>query len=386
MNAWIRALVAVSLIATAGACSPGEGGGVSSAAQANEPPQRPERPTPGVRVVRAEAGALTRTDGFVGEVVALTRVDLAPLEAGQLQSLLVDEGDRVEAEALVGRLDDGVQRRDLGVTLARTETSRAAVREAELQRELAARDMERVERLVSQGARPEADGLAARDALAIAEQRVDAAQRDVALQQSSAALARERAARREVRAPFDGLVALRHVSVGAQVSPAQPIVTLVDASSLRVRAMFPEEALASVQPGVPATVVFDGAPETRVAVELERVASIVDSDSRTIRADFRVSDAQPTLALREGMFARGELELERSAEAIRVPMAALRETDGSPAIWVVEDNVASPVDVEVVLRGETEVAVHGIDDGALVVVSPLGRMEPGATVIVVEEP
>ena len=55
-------------------------------------------------------------------------------------------------------------------------------------------------------------------------------------------------------------------------------------------------------------------------------------------------------------------------------------------MWVVQDEVASPVEVEVVLRNETQVALSGIEAGAMVIVSPIGRMEPDTHVIVVEEP
>ena len=76
--------------------------------------ERPrERPTPGVRVAIAEVGEVTRSESFLGEVVALTRVELAPLESGQLRELRVDEGDRVEADSVVASLDDGVETREL---------------------------------------------------------------------------------------------------------------------------------------------------------------------------------------------------------------------------------------------------------------------------------
>lgn len=349
--------------------------------------ERPrERPTPGVRVAIAEVGEVTRSEGFLGEVVALTRVELAPLESGQLRELRVDEGDRVEADAVVASLDDGVEARELGVATARTETARAAQRQAELQLQLAQRDGERISGLVAQGARPEADALAAADAIALAEQRLDAAERDVALQQASASLARARTARREVRAPFAALVAVRHVSEGAQVSPAAPIVTLVDVDSLRVRATFPEAALARLREGVRATAQLDGVPEAPVALALERVAPLVDAASRTVRADFVINELPEGASLREGMFARGSLELERSSEAVRVPAAALQEGRGAPTVWVVQDEVAAPVEVEVVLRNETEVALSGVEAGAMVIVSPIGRMEPDTRVIVVEEP
>ena len=215
---------------------------------------------------------------------------------------------------------------------------------------------------------------------------MDAAERDVALQQASASLARARTARREVRAPFAALVAVRHVSEGAQVSPAAPIVTLVDVDSLRVRATFPEAALARLREGVRATAHLDGVPEAPVALALERVAPLVDAASRTVRADFVIDELPEGASLREGMFARGALELERSSEAVRVPAAALQEGRGAPSVWVVQDEVASPVEVEVVLRNETEVALSGIEAGAMVIVSPIGRMEPDTRVIVVEEP
>ena len=154
--------------------------------------------TPGGLI--AEVGEVTRSESFLGEVVALTRVELAPLESGQLRELRVDEGDRVEADAVVASLDDGVETRELSVATARTETARAAQRQAELQLQLAQRDGDRISGLVGQGARPEADALAAADAIALAEQRLDAAERDVALQQASASLARGHRAPRGPRA------------------------------------------------------------------------------------------------------------------------------------------------------------------------------------------
>jgi multidrug resistance efflux pump len=231
---------------------------------------------------------------------------------GVIREVLVEEGDRVEAGAVLATLECGdleaafgaaraghrrsVESRRRVVRGAREEERRVAEAEvaaAEAALERARQRHGRLERLVREGeliARDEFDE-AVRD-LAVAEAGLAAAQEverlveagplpeevaradaEVAEAEARVREASERAAKCAIAAPFAGQVLRVHRRPGEQVSLAFPraVVSLADVSRLRVRAEIDERDLGSVREGQRVRVTADALGER--ALE-GRVASV----------------------------------------------------------------------------------------------------------------
>jgi RND family efflux transporter MFP subunit len=126
--------------------------------------------------------------------------------AGRVSTIRVDVGDRVGAGELLVELDN---------TLAQVAAAAAAERAAE-----AARRLEEAERLQGESAIRATEVTALRSAARLAD-----LEREMAAEQLE---------RHSLQAPFGGVVARRSVDVGLMASPGVPLITLLDDSRIRV--------------------------------------------------------------------------------------------------------------------------------------------------------
>lgn len=354
-------------------CSSGDAG-----AQAPGAPGGPAGPR-AVAVELAVAGALERTLPLQGELLAQRVVEVAPLESGRLVELLVDEGDRVTAGQVIARLEADVQNdaRTQASAAVATAEQRLAVQQSS--RDAQQREVDRRAELASRNAFPSSDLERLTDALATAEQSVALAEAELSEARSRLRSSSTSIGRRSVVAPFDGVVTARHLTPGATVSPSTSLFTLVDETSLELRARIPESMVSRVEAGTPVHINFDAQPETVVAGEIFAIGNVVDRESRTVEVRIRVTPG--TVELRHGMYARGEAVVESVADAVHVPLAALENRESPTArIWTVVDGKAVPFEGAVTVRTELRVAVAGLAPGTVVIVSPPRGLAEGADV------
>ena len=237
-------------------------------------------------------------------------VDLGPKVSGRVVEVLVREGDRVKAGALLVRLDLGetaiaVEREAAGV---RSATARAQdLQEGSRDEEIAAAEAEvRDRRTVVQGAvteserqrflldkkvgtrrdfdRAQIELARARAALQGAEQKLALVREGSRAKQTAAAQAEaDRAAaslkqsvtvakESEVRAPADGVIVHRLAEPGQLLAPGQPAITLAFADRLFVRTFIPETQLGRVKTGMPARVTVDAFPNREFAARITEIS------------------------------------------------------------------------------------------------------------------
>jgi HlyD family secretion protein len=248
----------------------------------------------------AAAGCRAKDDGSVhlnGRLEAPV-VDLAPKVAGRVVEVKVREGDRVKAGDLIARLDLGEtalaperDARGLQSAEARFNDLRVGSRSAEIAGaeadvadkkaavELARRELERQETLLSKKVGTQRDTDTARTSMerAVAnakmasdrlqllregfrqwqteQARADVSRAQTVLKQSES-VAREA----EIRAPADGVVLHRIAEPGLLLSPSQPALTMAFTGRLYVRTYIPETKLGVVRTSQAATVTVDSFP------------------------------------------------------------------------------------------------------------------------------
>jgi RND family efflux transporter MFP subunit len=99
-------------------------------------------------------------------------------------------------------------------------------------------------------------------------------------------------ARYRIVAPIDGVVVNRHADPGETVSPAAPLVTIVDLSRLRVMAEIDEFDIARVAVGAEATIAAEGARNRRWRAAVEEIADVVVARQTRPEDPARPSDAR----------------------------------------------------------------------------------------------
>jgi RND family efflux transporter MFP subunit len=140
----------------------------------------------------------------------------------------------------------------------------------------------------------------------------------------------------KITAPISGHVAQRYVDVGAVISPATPIVKIVNLSTMVTVANVPEKDIAKLRVGSRAMVTVDAAGATQIAGKIARVAPVLDVATRTALVEVEIPN--PTGALKAEMFARVNLDLSRTRQAVLIPRDSLVYRGQQAGVYMLENN------------------------------------------------
>jgi RND family efflux transporter MFP subunit len=285
---------------------------------------------------------------------------------GSMLEVAVLEAQAVKQGALLGRIETR--------TLEDAKQSAAsAVRSAENQLNVARREAERTEKLVSAGA------LASRD-LDVVHNTVTAAEAQVADAKARLASADRALSDTVIRAPFNGIVSKRTVNTGDVVSPGTELFTIIDPSSMRLEASVPSEDLSALRVGgvVEFTVRGYDAP---FQGRIERIAPQADATTRQVPIYVSIRNVGGRLVA--GLFAEGRV-VSQSASGIVVPSNAVNTSDPSkPWVLRVTDGKTEHVDVTLGLRDprtELVTVASGLNNGDVLLRGASQGITPGTPV------
>lgn len=308
---------------------------------------------------------LVRVLDITGELRAVNSSMIKARVAAEVQSLDVREGDRVKAGQVLGRLD-GTE-----FTLRLRQAQEQAV-QAQAQLEIAERALDNNRALVSQG-------FISQNALDTSVSNAAAARAALQAANAAAGLARKSLDDTVLRAPIQGLVSQRLVQPGERVSVDARLLEIVDLSKLEIEASVPPQDVGAVQIGALASLRVDGIGQPVTA----RVARINPSAQAGTRAVPVYLSVDPQPELRQGLFARGSIELERRS-ALSLPASAVRIDQARPYAIVLEEGRAVRRDVELGLRGRASAASEpmvevtaGLTEGSTVLRSSVGVVREG---------
>lgn len=280
-NGRIRAALALGLLLAAG-CGDREGAAVDPAAETATAPLPPAVPP----VAPAPVASRPARKGWIGVVVAREMVDVTADSNGRLLSVAVEIGDRLRRGDRIASLDTSLIAQDL-------EMARSSLRASEADQKRAADELaEARARHERRQANP--DFFSKEDLAEVALQAKTAASAyEVAQARVSEQRARVRQleaglAQNVIRAPFDGRVAERFADPGALVGPGTPVVRLISAGELLVRAAVPPEEARALTVGTPVTATVR-TMNLRLPGTIARVAPEVDAASQMVLIEVRLS-------------------------------------------------------------------------------------------------
>lgn len=283
-----------------------------------------------------------------GVLEATRHARVAPGQPGLLARVCVTQNDSVAKGDLLAEIDATELRAEIDALLASQEAARQGLQaaRADLARaeaELADAEAALLRQETLQGlgvsASSTRDSAVTRARKARAERdragftaRQGAAQLDAAA--AGLAAARARLAQTRIEAPLAGVVITRPPAPGDYVSPATPLLEIVDPASLVLSARFDESALGEIAPGLTAQVWLtpDGAGAPRPG-QVARIARQVDPETREFVAEIALEEPVSNWAL--GQRGRALLRLPQPQPALVVPQSALGWRDGVPGLWVV---------------------------------------------------
>ena len=305
-----------------------------------------------VDTIKAETRDLPDSLNAVGSLRAIESVVVRPEVSGKLVRVQVAEGQRVTAGALLFALDADIAQ-------AEVNEAAASVRASE-------RNRPRIIELATKQMISKAD---ADEALATSE-----------INKAKLASAQARLSKTQIRAPFEGVVGLRQVSVGEYVNAGQALVELVRLNPMEVEFQVPETQAARLAVGQDVQVLNEALPGEQFAAKVSAVAPSVQVSSRSVSVRARLDNSENKL--KPGQFAQVKVALQQAAPVLMVPEQAIWPNGEQKTVFVVKAGKAEQVPVTLGAREPGWVVVaSGLQAGDEVVTAGQMKLFPGAPVM-----
>lgn len=183
-------------------------------------------------------------------------------------------------------------------------------------------------------------------------------------------------AKTEIRAPYEGQVGLRNVSLGSYLSPTEIITTLRDLKQLKLEFFVPEKYAKTINKGYVIKFRVDGGRKDHTGTVLATEGN-VNQNTRTlkIRAIVKGNDQE----LVPGVFAKVNLQLGQSDDALMIPTQAVIPTARNKQVIVLRKDTAIFSIVETGIRDSAYVQVSsGLKKGDTVITTGLMAIRPSA--------
>jgi len=306
-----------------------------------------------------------------GRLQAVRETQVGAESSGIVESLAVDEGALVRKGDLLGRLT-------AGETTARLAASRAAldVAQKNLHAEEAAlekyqQDLERLQPLAAQKQVSVAEVERAAADVRVQSARVDAAR--AGFREAAAEVQRVRPDfdRREVRAPFGGVITERLVEPGTPVSAAQAWFRISEMTSTEIEVETDENNLGKLKAGQPVTIFVPAYPEQPFFGTLSQVGPFIDSERGIVRLKITPQEL-PDFVL-PNMTVDVSIEVRRADQALALPVSAVALQASPPFVLAVgADGVIERKPVRIIGRNPDWVAVLDLPEKVRVLRSQFG--------------
>ena len=355
-----------------------------------------QRGLPRLVVMRVERGPTQNEIKLPGTMQALTEAPILARTDGYLKRRLVYIGDRVRAGQVLAEIDAPEVDQQIHQAEAAIEQAAAAAEQAQANleqgranRELARVTAERIQRLTERGISPEQDGDQSRAQLAAQDANVQALEKAILAQRSNLAAAKANLARlqelqgyRLVKAPFDGVITLRNVDVGALVSTGNTLLyRIAQIGTLRTYVNVPQAYVTAVRVGQSAALTVSHFPGRSFQGTVARTANALDPATRTMLVEVDVPNADG--ALFPGTYAEVDLSGSRTNPPLVVPAAAiLFRTDGAQVAVVQADHTVHLQKIDVGRDyGDRVEILQGVEEGATIVAAPGDSARDGAKIV-----
>jgi RND family efflux transporter MFP subunit len=309
---------------------------------------------------------LTRTLEVSGSLVAVNSAFVKARVAAEVKSVAVREGDSVRVGQLLAQLDTT----EFDWRLRQAEQQAQAAR---AQLDIAQRALQNSRSLVEQG-------FISATSLENAVSTEAGAQATLQAAMAAVELARKSRGDATVTAPIAGFIAQRLVQPGERVPVDARLLEIVDLSRLELQATVPPDDAGQLHVGTTARLKVDGIDGEVVA----RVVRINPSAQAGTRSVLAYLELQPNPALRQGLFARGTIELE-NRRALALPLSAVRSDQAQPYALKVDTDRVGQRTLQLGMRGRAGGAdavevLQGLTEGDRVLAGSVGPVRDGTGV------
>jgi membrane fusion protein (multidrug efflux system) len=350
---WPGLILSVAMLAACAQDGPAEG----DADVQEDSEEEEEKPAIPVEVGQATRGDIYSTYSGTAPIEAFEDAEVIAKVGGEIQEILVEEGDDVVSGQLLARLDGDRLRLEV------------AQSDANLQK--LKRDFQRNIDLKEKGLISTGD--------------FEKLQYETEAVEAGHNLAKLELSYTEIRAPINGVISERFVKIGNTIEANIPMFQVTSLEPLVSYLHVPEREYRRLESGQVVTIKIDALQGTEFSGVVARVSPVVDPETGTFKITIEVSDQ--TRRLKPGMFGRIGIVSDMHANALRVPRSAIIEEAGESSLYVVEDELANKriITTGFAEDGQVEILDGLTDDEVFVTVGQAG-LKDGAKISVIGAP
>lgn len=393
-----KSVVALALAAAAtAACSKSE----SAQARGREEAAKP------VKVEQVRQESIHRSVEVVGTLAAVDEVTVSAEAEGRVSRILADLGDRVTAGQPLVELDRekpqynyDQQKAALARALAKFGAADSAhlppiektpdVQKAQAELAQAQQGFDRADELHKRQLVPKQTLDDAQTMLQSKRASYDAAMQnaknlraDIDASEAAMKLADRQLRDTAIRAPFDGYIQKRLVSLGEYVKVQTPAMAVVKVDPLKVTAEIPEKMAPWIKLGQAVELRVDAYPDKAIGGKISRISPAVNTSTRAFPFEALVPNAEATL--KPGTFARVHIESGKIDEVMTLAYAAIQYRYGVNRVFVVNGDRLAARELKVGERiGERIEVLSGLKTGDTVAITDVDKLTEGTRVKVSE--
>lgn len=332
-----------------------------------------------VNVAPVQVGELNDSILASGNLVYNTQIQIRSELTGRVAEVLVEEGQMVEQDQLLMRLDPTAYQAEVTKAQAMVSRSKIDIQSQQAQQDNLQRQLQRQQKLLRNKLVQQETVDLLQSELQIAEIAVAAARQQLMQSEANLAMAQDALKKTEFRAPIKGLLVSVEVKIGETVIPGttniigSDLMTLADPSAILAELRVDEADINAISLGQTATVFAASAAEQAISGQVIAIGSSARLLGQSQALSFRVKVLLDTTiaGLKPGISCRAELLTERLENTLSVPVAAVQKKDQHSFVWIIRDGQAQKQQVTTGLATDTAQAVlSGLTEGQQVITGP----------------
>lgn len=294
---------------------------------------------------------LSRT--YVGTIEENSSTPVSFTGVGRVVRVCVEEGQHVAKGQLIAELDEAQSRNMLA-------TAEAQMRQAQ-------DALARMKQLHDAGSLPDIKWVEVQSQVSQAQSQLD--------------MARQNLADCKIYAPTAGIVSRKIFQDGMTAVTSEPVVTILDISSVKVRVAIPEKEIADIKPTTRTTV---GIEAINRSMEGGRIEKCLTADATTHTYDIKITLPNSDGALLPGMIANVRMQTASSKDvvsAITLPVRSVQGLEGQHFVWIVDGKKARRQPVTIgATYGNRVVITSGLAGGESVITAGYQKVGEGSPV------
>lgn len=357
-----------------------------NASQTNMAKKQKNKPVIAVETESVRISEISDLHFYNGSLKALSAFQVSAKVSGILENIGVNVGDQIKKGQIIASIEDTEYYQQTESTKAEIMVARANLNESISSLTLAEKDLERGKQLYEKKiiADSEYDLLLSKFNSAVARKNVMEAQvnqREKSLELQALKLSYTKIPARWQGGSETRFVSERYVEPGALINANQPLLTLIDISSLIAEIYVTEKEYAAIKTGQEVKLKTEAFGKREFRGKVIRISPQLNENTRQAKVEILVPNHQ--YLLKPGMFSRVSIEYQKHLNSRLVPLSSLiKQDDNSEAVFILEPktNTARLVKVDTGIKNQEYAEIISPNIQGQVITLGQHLLEDGASV------